>query len=208
MNKYPWIVTLIKTSDGKYGGCGGTLIASKYVVTAAHCLFRRGIPRKEDDYVVRLGDHNMNRTGETQMPEKTIKIKRVFTHEDYKFKYQKNDIALLELAEEVDLNVYTPACIAKASDGTFEGMNAQVYGWGTTKWRGNLSDVLLEVNVRVVSNEVCIEAMQKKYPEYPEDFLDDGHLCAGGVEGEDSCVVGEEHITILANLLMINVYLG
>lgn len=40
-----------------------------------------------------------------------------------------NDIAILELAEEVDLATYTPACLAKTSDTTtFDGKTALVYG--------------------------------------------------------------------------------
>ena len=40
-----------------------------------------------------------------------------------------NDIAIIELAEEVDLSIYTPACLAKTSDTTtFDGKNASVYG--------------------------------------------------------------------------------
>ena len=40
-----------------------------------------------------------------------------------------NDIAIIELAEEVDLSIYTPACLAKTSDTTtFDGKNAWVYG--------------------------------------------------------------------------------
>ena len=111
------MASLQRTSDGKHW-CGGTLVASKYIVSAAHCFFIRNSlePLPEDYCVVRLGDHNLNETGETEIPEKTIKIKKVFTHEEYEiFKrenstytlYNKNDIALLELTEEVDLNVYT-----------------------------------------------------------------------------------------------------
>ena len=38
-----------------------------------------------------------------------------------------NNIALIKLTEEVDLNIYTPSCIAEASDN-FEGQRAWVYG--------------------------------------------------------------------------------
>ena len=34
-NKYPWVVYV---RPGNFI-CGGTLVASKYVVTAAHCLY-------------------------------------------------------------------------------------------------------------------------------------------------------------------------
>ena len=35
-NKYPWVAALL-SNGGQF--CGGTLVASKYVVTAAHCMF-------------------------------------------------------------------------------------------------------------------------------------------------------------------------
>ena len=35
-NKYPWMAALL-SNGGQF--CGGTLVASKYVVTAAHCMF-------------------------------------------------------------------------------------------------------------------------------------------------------------------------
>ena len=36
-NKYPWAVAIVSSLGGQF--CGGTLVASKYVVTAAHCMF-------------------------------------------------------------------------------------------------------------------------------------------------------------------------
>ena len=50
-------------------------------------------------------------------------------HENFNLTNLDNDIALIELAEEVDLTTYTPACLAKASDTTtFDGKNATAYG--------------------------------------------------------------------------------
>ena len=42
---------------------------------------------------------------------------------------QKNDMAILELREEdaIDLNIYTPACLA-ALDADYTGQNGRVYG--------------------------------------------------------------------------------
>ena len=49
-------------------------------------------------------------------------------HEDYNNPNQlSNDIALLKLAESVDLNMYTPACMA-AKDADYTGKNGRVYG--------------------------------------------------------------------------------
>ena len=47
---------------------------------------------------------------------------------------------------QVDLDTYTPACLAQTSDtDTFYGKSAWVYGWGTTSSGGSSSATLLEV---------------------------------------------------------------
>ena len=49
-------------------------------------------------------------------------------HEDYNNPLgTSNDIALLKLAESVDLDVYTPACLADL-DADYTGQNGRVYG--------------------------------------------------------------------------------
>ena len=49
-------------------------------------------------------------------------------HEDYQSPQPySNDIALLKLAESVDLDTYTPACLAN-TDADYTGQNGRVYG--------------------------------------------------------------------------------
>lgn len=54
---WPWMAAIHTYNDGNLiYRCGGTLISSKIVVTAAHCLTRRGIgPYRKDDIIVSLG---------------------------------------------------------------------------------------------------------------------------------------------------------
>ena len=52
-NKYPWMVALVGSSGGQF--CGGTLVASKYVISAAHCMFadqQETIPLTASDFKV------------------------------------------------------------------------------------------------------------------------------------------------------------
>ena len=50
-------------------------------------------------------------------------------HESYDETTNDNDITIIELAQSVDLSVYTPACMAKNTDATtFDGMSALAYG--------------------------------------------------------------------------------
>ena len=49
-------------------------------------------------------------------------------HESYKSpKASSNDIALLKLAEDIDLTTYTPACLP-TSGADYTGQNGRVYG--------------------------------------------------------------------------------
>ena len=73
----------------------------------------------------------MTTTGEGSLTEMTIDVISYTNHENYNETETTfdNDITIIELAEAVDLNIYTPACMAKTSDTTtFDGKNAWVYG--------------------------------------------------------------------------------
>ena len=160
-------------------------MASKYVVTAAHCMHDNGQPLPKSDVKVIIGDHNLVTKEETTIAEKTIGVANISNHQNYTINIDEsysNDIAVLELSEEVDINTYTPACMAQTSDtDTFTGKMAQVYGWGTVSTNGKLSDILLEVSVPVVNNTHCATTMGQ--------IIEAGHICAGGEAGKDSCEV-------------------
>ena len=54
-NKYPWVVLLKVLDHRGYLTCGGTLVASKYILTAAHCVHgHQGTRVKESDIKVRM----------------------------------------------------------------------------------------------------------------------------------------------------------
>ena len=75
-----------------------------------------------------------------------------------------HDIALLKLAEDVDLATYTPACLAPR-DTNYAGKTASLYGWGKTKDEArpsnagcpqyDLSPVLKETTQTIITNSEC-----------------------------------------------------
>ena len=163
-------------------------MSSRYVVTAAHCLLffeyceNKTRPYEPYELRVRLGDHDLDhRTGEGSLPDKTFKIKNITIHHGYNDSSLENDIALLELEDDVDLNVYTPVCLAQETDTeSFYNKVAQVYGWGVTRGdecRKFGSPTLMEVDVPVVQQ--CNN----------QNF--GGKICAGGAIDKDSCNVSE-----------------
>ena len=178
--------------------CGGALVASKYVVTAAHCLFLDDAgtrPKNASDINITLGEHDRSIKDEGVLPEKTIGVAKIYTHEDYRGirKVFMNDIAVLELSEDVDLETYTPVCLPKTSDN-FYGTVSEAYGWGHTKFNGKLSDKLLKVMLPVVnsSNSNCQKSMDADRK--PGTGYHDGKICAGGRKGKDACQVAGEDI--------------
>jgi len=174
-NQYPWMVDLL-SKQGEFWGCGGALVASKYVITAAHCI-SDGEPSK-----VRLGEHDRSVTGEGSLPMITIDVVKIIRHEMWNVSTFENDIAILEMAKEVDLTRYTPVCLARASDNTtFDGKKALVYGWGKTS-SGDTADVLQEAEVTVASKYLCMGTML-----YEEgEIITDDMLCAAG-HRTDAC---------------------
>ena len=185
-NIYPWMVLYLQAGVSP---CGGALVASKYVVTAAHCLYfdvDSNIPKVPSDIKITLGEHDRSIKEEGILKEKTVGVAKIFRHEDYDPKNMFNDIAVLELSEDVDLETYTPVCLPKSSDtNVFYGTVAEAYGWGTTEFMGQVSDKLLTVRLPVVdpSNSDCQKSMIE---------LHDGKICAGGKKGKDACQVAVE----------------
>merc|ERR1712088_1058789 len=116
---YPWIAAL--SYNGDIGGCSGTLISSKWAITAAHCIVSTG-PTS-----LVLGEHDLSSSNDAfDTNRKEVSVTTI-VHPNYDASTVNNDIALLKLAEAVDLSIYTPACLP-ASSADYVGQTAKVYG--------------------------------------------------------------------------------
>ena len=139
-------------------------------MTAASCVGAR-LPAS---VLARLGEHDLRRGEAEQM----VGVSRVTVHPYHHPATRTHDIALLELAEHVDLALYTPACLVSNTDqAAFDGLTAQVYGFGSA---GDSSDggILHEVSVTLVPNSYCGEVNN--------DQVSAGKLCAGNVTNLDT----------------------
>lgn len=148
--------------SGGISHCGGTLVSKKYVVTAAHCTAKW----RADQLKIAIGAHNLNHVGSRRKPlSKYIAIKSKVEHPRYQPKGNgpfkpPYDSAVIELAEEVDINTYTPACLARRGDDTtYDGLMATIAGWGqTSNPRGGRPGQTFtpnEVEVKVNTKERC-----------------------------------------------------
>jgi len=187
VNEYPWIAKVVAGG----GLCGGSLIATKWVVTAAHCIQGdTGVVTEAASIIVTLGEHDTVSTTETSIT-KDFSVTKVIAHENYVYDSTaseglKNDIALLELKTAADLSVYTPVCLPTAGTD-YTGKKAWVYGWGTTASQGSLATKLLEVELTVVSDATCKTSLAVGNFYQMTDAAAAVMVCAGGVVNKDAC---------------------
>ncbi|XP_053908170.1 acrosin-like isoform X3 [Cuculus canorus] len=178
---WPWIVSIQSPWEAGTGHiCGGSLIGTQWVLTAAHCFTEA---MNTEMWRVVAGATDLTQLG----PEVQIRsIKQIFVHENYNNISQRNDIALLELDQPVQCSSHVQlACLPNATLKASQLTTCYVSGWGATHEEGGTSDVLQEAKVPLIDTHVCNSSG------WYRGAIHTHNLCAGYPRGGiDTCQVG------------------
>ncbi|MEM9100992.1 MAG: serine protease [Pseudomonadota bacterium] len=178
--EYPWMVRtisldaqnleLLRNGEGfSFGACGGSLIEADWVLTAAHCLQTPNLAAILVFVGSRDTDFTLNSGGGLTARNATIfSAQRFVNHPNYDDRTLTNDVALVQLIQNVPANLVPRLMQIPTVQDTdrfaapadpFTGQQADVLraiGWGNTiGGTSSGSDILQETGLTVISERAC-----------------------------------------------------
>ena len=205
--QYPWQAALvISSAKAPYQDahqrqfCGGSLLTSRIVITAAHCVYHRD-PDCNSDVACQTGDPNgdgtqkadpddvdvvLSRTTMSNAEEgEELPVEAVSIQDSYDPAYGSSGIPNFDVAYLVLAAPAAEPSIKIA--GTDEsglwapGSTVEISGWGSASETGDTVDTLRAAAVPMTSDSTCAN-------EYGSNFDPSAMVCAGFPEGGiDTC---------------------
>ncbi|WPC75525.1 S1 family peptidase [Vibrio porteresiae] len=190
-SSYPAFVNLFyyrQYSTGYVYGmyCGGTMLDSTHVLTAAHCITDEDSQNNES-YMLYTVVAQVDNLSDFPSNATYVRAKSFYYPDDYEYSSTDlwpNDIAIIELESELNVSgsstLPTDDSYRLGSDGTDDDVNDYSFtaiGHGKTSTNSSVSDELLKTSMDYVSNDTCQGDLTN---------LNDSQLCFKGSDTNTS----------------------
>ena len=147
-HQFPWQV-LLTSPRSRRPWCGGSLVSSRTVLTAAHCVQWR----REEEVVVVVGEHDL----QLSEGERRHAVCEMTVHPEYSSRDNDHDLALLTLCEGVEWRVEAQPVCLPPPDLQLTSVSATVTGYGALTSGGVQPGRLQAVNVTTLTARECEE---------------------------------------------------
>ncbi|XP_076235723.1 chymotrypsin-1 [Calliopsis andreniformis] len=163
---FPYQVSLRK--NGRHF-CGGSILSTRYVLTAAHCVDGYKNP---GSITVHAGTNLLNEQGAAYQVEK------ISSHPNYNSMLIINDVAVLRVNKNIEFNSKVQPVKLASGSKSYEGQNCILSGWGTTVVGGSTPNKLQYINLVIESQSKCKQTHWQ---------VRDSHICTFTKRGEGAC---------------------
>ncbi|KAH8365821.1 hypothetical protein KR093_004833 [Drosophila rubida] len=152
-----------------YANCGGTIISSKWILTAAHCIVDNA-----EAFNIYLGAVDKSNASEPGQQQLLVKRSQVIVHPEYDAVRVLNDLALIRLPAELHFSAYIQPARLPDPKHLHGNENGLVSGWGVTDIQHPTSSNILQYyDVRILSLDDCTTLLHTLSPAMfvPQTFI-------------------------------------
>lgn len=176
-NSWPWQISLKVAVRGKlYHICGGSLISSIHVVTAAHCVVKNATPSR---YKIVVGEHDQSKA---EGNEQVMGVAAICYHENFTLRHLRNDVAVLTLSEPVSMNEKVgTVCLPDRGQQVARGTRCYITGWGRLVGGGKPAIILQQAAMPVVDHQTCADANSALATVDQQSMICAGYDTAGNI---------------------------
>ncbi|XP_030563715.1 proclotting enzyme [Drosophila novamexicana] len=178
--RFPWLTAVYYKQSFSFDfKCGGSLVSTSIVITAAHCVYNV----KEDRVRVGVGRYDLRDDKEEGAEARDVS--RIKVHPEFSLRVQlqpDSDIALLTLETPVIFNdIISPICLWEAAGNEIAAEVGSIAGWGTDEKGNDVTRYPHVVEAKIASEADCANSWNGQRVLVRT-------LCASNLDGSGPCL--------------------